>query len=323
MESAAKVLKREHIKYALLLMTTVIFIAGGEFGWSQQRALLAAEGYLPLLRASSQQSLPYQKSGTVYGHVHIAKTSGSNLNGMMSVRYSHVCGNKGYSYDAYQHNKRLQEARDTHNDALRNDIYREVGSPDPNARLDFNRGRIPQPFVKEIGFEDCDWISWEGSWKDWVEIASGPYPLELHIPCRDPVDHLMSQCNHLSRQFDCQAADIRAEIDNCIVAIPERFNKKLEQDDNNINLKCFDFRSNDKYLEFMDGKVENRNIPIEYPNRQSNAPRDKEKECIWSDPATKDFVWSYLLETYDYYDFCHRCMHSENDLFDGPLAEPL
>eukprot|EP00957_Ditylum_brightwellii_P035694 2706779-Ditylum_brightwellii.AAC.1 len=179
MDSAAKMLKRKHMKCALLF-AIFLFIAGGEFGWSQQQALLAADGYPPLLHASGQPSFPYQKSGILYGHSHIAKTSGSNLNGMMSLRYSHVCGNKGYSYDAYQHNVRREEAAETKNDALRRDIYTEVGNPTLAGREDFNRGRVPQTFVKEIGFEDCDWTSWEGKWEVFVDIASGPFPLELH-----------------------------------------------------------------------------------------------------------------------------------------------
>lgn len=39
---------------------------------------------------------------TVYGHVHIAKTAGTTLNGRMASRFDNVCGHKGYSVDYYQ-----------------------------------------------------------------------------------------------------------------------------------------------------------------------------------------------------------------------------
>ena len=38
----------------------------------------------------------------VIGHVHMAKTSGTTLNGNLSMHFERVCGHKGYSYDAYQ-----------------------------------------------------------------------------------------------------------------------------------------------------------------------------------------------------------------------------
>jgi hypothetical protein len=46
----------------------------------------------------------YQK---IYGHLHFPKTAGSSLNSLMASKYERVCGNKGYSYDSYQHNSRL------------------------------------------------------------------------------------------------------------------------------------------------------------------------------------------------------------------------
>ena len=36
----------------------------------------------------------------VYGHVHMAKTAGTEINGELAMHFERVCGNKGYSYDA-------------------------------------------------------------------------------------------------------------------------------------------------------------------------------------------------------------------------------
>jgi hypothetical protein len=52
---------------------------------------------------------PYTK---IYGHLHFPKTAGSNLNGLMASKYERVCGNKGFSYDSYQFNSRLNKSLD-------------------------------------------------------------------------------------------------------------------------------------------------------------------------------------------------------------------
>ena len=36
----------------------------------------------------------------LYGHVHVAKTGGTSLNGILANTFERVCGHKGYSYDA-------------------------------------------------------------------------------------------------------------------------------------------------------------------------------------------------------------------------------
>lgn len=45
---------------------------------------------------------------TIYGFVHIPKTAGSNINGELALSFERVCGNKGYSYDAVNHNARVK-----------------------------------------------------------------------------------------------------------------------------------------------------------------------------------------------------------------------
>lgn len=51
---------------------------------------------------------------------------------------------------------------------------------------------------------------WHGNtWKFWPQLAdtlhsiNANLTLELHVPCRDPVQHLMSYCNHKHKVFDC------------------------------------------------------------------------------------------------------------------------
>jgi len=44
----------------------------------------------------------------LYGHVHVAKTGGTSLNGIFANTFERVCGQKGYSYDAFQDNERAK-----------------------------------------------------------------------------------------------------------------------------------------------------------------------------------------------------------------------
>jgi hypothetical protein len=57
------------------------------------------------LRDGNKTTLP--RNFLLYGHVHMAQTRGSDLNGALALNYERVCGHKGYSYDAFQANERF------------------------------------------------------------------------------------------------------------------------------------------------------------------------------------------------------------------------
>jgi hypothetical protein len=45
-------------------------------------------------------------------------------------------------------------------------------------------------------------------WEAWQKyIAPQVDNLELHVPCRDPIDHLLSMCNHRGIQFQCDLGE--------------------------------------------------------------------------------------------------------------------
>lgn len=73
-------------------------------------------------------------------------------------------------------------------------------------------------------------------------------PVELHVPCRSSVDHLMSQCNYKKIIFDCQAQDITQQIKGCMLPMT-RYNKRLEQRIPNFLVKCFDSGQVDKHID--------------------------------------------------------------------------
>jgi len=78
----------------------------------------------------------------IFGHVHMAKTAGTSINGIAANKFERVCGHKGYSYDAYKDNSKAAN------------IVARGGTPEPKGR-----SRVMEPTMEDIGFDDCDWVS--------------------------------------------------------------------------------------------------------------------------------------------------------------------
>ena len=115
------------------------------------------------------------------------------------VIFERVSGHRGYSYDAYQFNKRISYKASTD---LNSQQYHNS-----------NRGIVPLSIMAEIGFEDWDYISLEGTsriWKTFLKLLkAGRTSLKLQVPCRGPLIHLlMSQCNHCGEHFECTTDDL-------------------------------------------------------------------------------------------------------------------
>lgn len=263
----------------------------------------------------------------------MAKTAGSEINGAMASYYRSVCGNKGYSYDAYQYYKRLQQK------GRYEDIVREAY---PEKR--YTRGYLPHEVLEEIGYEECDYISLEAHWEQWktvveaISIASfssknghnnnNPQAteLELHVPCRDPLSHLMSQCNHRQYVFDCETKDLKGEVEKCLIKMdrfdPDGLSNGIGGDktnDNNTNtvtttLKCFNPIPIEPYLEYMEPRLEPRRVQAPFYHRSSNSPRNKTQECLWKNPVLMEQVLEILHKTQDYYRWCQECIGSNDDL---------
>ena len=81
-------------------------------------------------------------SKKLFGHVHMAKTAGTSINGIAANKFERVCGHKGYSYDAFHDNVKAAN------------IAARGGIPHPDGR-----SRVVATTMDEIGYEDCDWIS--------------------------------------------------------------------------------------------------------------------------------------------------------------------
>jgi hypothetical protein len=236
----------------------------------------------------------------IFGHVHMAKTAGTSVNGELAVHFERVCGHKGYSYDAFQANERTQNSE------------AEIKDSFAKMRKGFSRQRVPYDFMDEIGYENCDWISQELSARFWNKFTSWPLPLELHLPCREPVDHLMSLCNFKNAPFDCEQ-DIPQQVRRC-VGWMDRFSMQLANS-KNMELKCYDFNKTfPGYIQYMAKRLERKKIEREYVFVPTNKDRVKSQECIWDNNHVQEAVRAYLVASYDYYKFCDTCIGSAKEL---------
>lgn len=79
------------------------------------------------------------------------------LNGIAATKFERVCGNKGYSFDAF------------HDNAKAASIVAKGGTPETvsRGRL-YNREEEAMTTIEDIGFEDCDWVSLETNF-DWCK----------------------------------------------------------------------------------------------------------------------------------------------------------
>lgn len=262
----------------------------------------------------------YEYPDRLFGFIHIAKTAGSSINGELAARYERVCGNKGYSYDFYEMNNRTGTSR--------GDSYGELpGAPHhPGGDRSWNRGNIPSFLMKEIGFQDCDLVSIEHKPSFWVDEFvhkkwSPLLTLELHLPCREPVDHLMSMCNFLHKKFDCHAASqsdapkaLEQQVKPCLVH-EERFDRALLQQES-FSVKCFDAHQVTGYVQYMGQFLQHKRYPSTYNFRPTNQKRNHDEECIWS-PEYADLkheLQQFLIERYDMWSFCDECMGTSGEL---------
>ena len=237
---------------------------------------------------------------TTFGHVHMAKTAGTTLNGQLAAHFERVCGHKGYSFDFAHAIQRFTN----------NQLKDSYSSEWPG----YSRLRVPDDVMDEIAFEDCDWISIERHAIFWNQFASWPFPLELHLPCRDPLDHLMSQCNHKGIVFECADKNMEEQIKSCIVEELTRFSMDLANT-TNIDLKCYNYNQTfPNYIQYMATKLQRKRIESEYVFRATNKDRANEQECIWADKELQLAIHEYLLSNYDYYSFCDTCIGSAIEL---------
>jgi len=255
--------------------------------------------------ATAPKGRGFVHANITYGHIHMAKTGGTTVNLMLASRYERVCGHKGYSYDRYQSN--AQAARQHVNQV---GALKSIGFPNK-----FSRARVPPAMMDEIGWEDCDYISHEVQAGWWIKtFAKWGTPVELHLPCRDPIDHLLSMANHNSRSFNCTAKSLWDEISRILILLDRWDNKLLKVP--NFHVKCVKFESQfTDYMERMSTVLQTRFMVVEQVHQlATNKPRNTKKECLLTDFRVQQVVRTLMVERLPYYQFCNKCLNSSDNV---------
>lgn len=233
-------------------------------------------------------------SQPLIGHVHIAKTGGTALNEILANTYEGVCGHKGYSFDFYRAYLRAKDIL-TANDSI------------GRVRPGYNRLRVPGDIMVERGFESCDWVSHEADIKFWQRFKDFPRPLELHVPCRDPVEHFMSQVNHRRMSIDCKTFIPEKDAPKMMIYLNQRF--RYDGLPSFAKVRCLAFASQfSSYPQQINLRKKNEAFII--PNiapLKTNRKRTKSLECIWKNDTLRKSLETYLVQNYDYYNFCAIC----------------
>ncbi|KAK1738883.1 hypothetical protein QTG54_010199 [Skeletonema marinoi] len=140
--------------------------------------------------------------------------------------------------------------------------------------------------MKKIGFEECDYISVETNWQFWTRsFGNGTFhglKMELHVPCRNRLDHLMSQCNFRGKKIACDAKtdeELFNSVKKCYIFLLDRYSHHLQE---HFDVKCFDFKKQfTDYPEYMSGILQKRRFQsTPYVKRETNAPRNQTNECM-------------------------------------------
>jgi len=287
--------------------------------------VLMVQGFMHIAYLSQQLSTEYfhddekshqnEEKGFVrpkvrFGHIHMAKTAGTELNGMLASRFDGICGNKGYSFDYFQHNERVRSQNKTWTNG------KIIGDSVSISSRRYNRGRVPDSLMQERGFEECDYVSHETDHGFWATLGSNETPLEIHVPCREPIDHLLSMCNQKHKTFDCKGDKeaLTAQVKTCNVFVGMRFDSALESIPN-LSLKCFPALPVERYIRYMSDFLQERRNRVDHVHRDTNVPRNRTIECLHSNETAAAAVREILKEQFDYYRFCNDCLGSTKALY--------
>ena len=284
---------------------------------------------VPNVTAARAQLLKPSALPVIYGHVHLAETGGSYVNRALALKYERVCGVSGYSYDAFRTNLKF-EKNSLHVDT--------IGRSFPN----HSRWMVPDRIQEEIGYEDCEYLSMDVQWQWWKRFTSWQVRVELHVPCREPVDHLLSQCNRVgpweififafigferiifrkifervlrqilrailgnykSRKFNCKG-DLEEEIRKCLNGTIDRFDHALVQSQlfPNFNTRCFNASLSKEYVEYMGKKLQPRRFQADIAYQPL---KDSKTECLLSNETARQLVEEQVAKL-DYFKFCEGC----------------
>jgi len=228
----------------------------------------------------------------IFFHVHIAKTAGSTVNRVVARRYYGVCGHKGYSFS--------QNLEDT----LRNTT---------DARFQgFGLDRVHPSRMNSWGFHNCALISDERAADTFMKMVRLDTFQNVTktgiIPCREPVDHLLSQCNMrhtnitnlVSSKSSCPEI-----ISNCSLAWDRYDDSLLNVFDRIILFRYDDFGP---LIARLDRTMPRRVIELAQTyNYMTNRPRNTAYEKLgMSCPIST--MREHLMRSWSYYRLCDNVL---------------
>ncbi len=251
--------------------------------------LKAALGTLDEVPAVIEDEIP-----AVIFHAHIAKTAGSTLNRFAARRYHATCGRKGMSFE-----------QPFEYDFSQNGVFQEIHGTSDGIRL-----------MQEWGLHNCGLISIEQPHFSWAEITNSEafeaQKTAVMIPCRDPIDHILSQCNFRNLSFT-SIIEGKGGAEACANAMPQcqvawvRYDHSmLATFDKVVLFKYDDFPGVERYL---DDALPKRRLPLregehgEFGFIRTNRERDPEHERF-TESCTEDMLRNALLKHWSYYRLC-------------------
>jgi hypothetical protein len=92
--------------------------------------------------------------------------------------------------------------------------------------------------MTQKGFHDCTLLSRERDWNAWVEQVLSDHNFHANatkvmlLPCRDPLEHFLSQCNynkHNATKIFANVTSCEEGINKCGLVAVGRFNIKMIQ----------------------------------------------------------------------------------------------
>jgi hypothetical protein len=237
---------------------------------------------------------------TIFFHAHLAKTAGSTLNRLVARRYYGVCGHKGYSF--------AQKYSD--------ETHGRTDSAHPGFGLD----RVHPDRMNEWGWHNCALISDEVPWQrlgniandtvwymDGPNISSARIPqTKLLVPCRDPVDHILSQCNFVNQNFSKLATSLgncSSVIDRCKVQWNRYDHRLLSYFDKVV---LFQYDKLDSVIQHLDESLPKRVFDLDDSSLafyRTNKDRVKESE-IFTPQCSEGELREALLQAWSYYRLC-------------------
>jgi len=277
---------------AFLLFATGIghvLVSGGHLIWSQ--VTIEAEQTFPP---------PASTRSTILFHDHLAKTAGSTFNRIVARRYYGVCGHKGYTF--------AQKYED--------ETHPNTDSAHPGYGLD----RVHPARMSKWGWHNCALITHETSWQhlgniandtvwymDGPNISSARIPqTKLLVPCRDPVDHMLSQCNHRRLNFTnltIKFGNCSSVIDRCKVQWNRYDHRLISYFDKVVLFEYDDFNS---VIQYLDESLPKRVFDLDDSANgffRTNKDRSRENE-IFTPQCPEEELRQTLLQAWSYYRLC-------------------